>query len=331
MNEIPAMPAGGVTADSILPFEVEALDVRGRTVHLGPALDRILSRHDYPEPVARLVGEAAALTVLLGSALKFDGRFIMQTQSDGPVRMLVVDFDTPDGLRACARFDAEEVATAIAEGRTSPAELLGHGHLAMTVDQGPAMSRYQGVVPLDGSSLEAAAHQYFMQSEQIPTLVRLAVAEVLSREAGAPARHAWRAGGMLVQFLPENADRVVVRDLDPGDAPDDADFDPADDDDAWTEASSLVATVEDHELTDPEVSAETLLYRLFHERGVRVFDAAPVVERCRCSREKVTDMLKSFTVDDRRDMVKDGRIEVVCEFCSTAYDFDPLALEETEG
>lgn len=323
MNDFTATVQGVPMSDSILPFQVDVLDARGRTVHLGDALDRILDRHDYPEPIARLLGEAVALTVLLGSSLKFDGRFIFQTQSDGPVHMIVVDFTAPDAVRACARFDAEAVEAAITEGRTSPSELLGNGHLAMTIDQGPDMSRYQGVVPLDGRSLEDAAHQYFAQSEQIPTKVRLAVAEVLTRGEDGKARHAWRAGGLMVQFLPENTDRIRARDLDPGDAPDGVTVDPIDDDDAWTEVSSLVGTIADHELTDPEVSAERLLFRLFHERGVRVFDHQPVTERCRCSEEKVAEMLKSFPLEDRRDMVKDGKIGVTCEFCSASYEFSP--------
>ncbi|MBH0238539.1 Hsp33 family molecular chaperone [Methylobrevis sp. L22] len=326
----PAPAAGRPGDDAVLPFAVEALDSRGRLVHLGPALDTILSRHAYPEPVARLIGEAAALTALLGTALKFDGRFIFQTQSDGPVHMLVVDFEAPDRLRACARFDEAAVHAAIAEGRATSADLLGAGHLAMTVDQGPDMSRYQGVVPLDGRSLEDAAHQYFAQSEQIPTRVRLAVAEVVSRDAGHAPRHAWRAGGLLVQFLPESSARLPVRDLDPGDAPEGSLPLPVDEDDAWTEAASLVGTVEDHELTDPAVSAEDLLYRLFHERGVRVYDRQPIIERCRCSRDKVADMLRSFSADDRKDMVDEGRINVTCEFCSTAYDFDPAEFEVGE-
>ena len=137
--------------DTILPFEVAALDLRGRVVRLGAALDEILSRHDYPLPVAKLIGEAIALAALFGSALKFDGKFILQTQTDGPVRMLVVDYATSGNMRACARFDKKRVAAAIAAGETSSAQLLGHGHLAMTIDQGGDMSRYQGVVALEGS------------------------------------------------------------------------------------------------------------------------------------------------------------------------------------
>jgi molecular chaperone Hsp33 len=314
--------------DRVLPFAVEALDARGRVVHLGAAVDSILHRHDYPPAVSRLLGEAVALTALLGTSLKFEGRFIMQTQSDGPVHMLVVDFETPDRIRACARFDRDAVNAAVAAGRDLPEQLLGSGHLAMTVDQGEFSSRYQGVVPLDGRSLEDAAHQYFDQSEQIPTRVRLAVSEVITRDPGREPRRLWRAGGILVQFLPEAPERMPVRDLPPGDLPEGASYEDVEEDDAWTEARSLVETVQDDELTDPEVSAETLLYRLFHERGVRVFDRQPIVERCRCSRERVDEMLRSFTRQERDDMVMDDKIAVTCEFCSTTYDFDPAVYAD---
>src|SRR5580658_9078947 len=169
-------PAQTSLDDTVLPFEVRTLDLRGRIVRLGPAVDAILDGHDYPLPVAKLLGEAIVLAVMLGSALKFEGRFILQTQSDGPVRMLVVDFASPGTVRACASFDAERVAAAVAARAASAGELLGHGHLAMTIDQGPDMSRYQGLVPLEGGDLEQAAHEYFSRSEQIPTRVRLAVA-----------------------------------------------------------------------------------------------------------------------------------------------------------
>ena len=172
-------PAATSADDTILPFQVDALDLRGRVVRFGAAIDSILSRHRYPAPVAKLVGEAIVLTVLLGSTLKFEGRFILQTQSDGPVRMLVIDYTTPDKVRACARFDAERVAAAMASGEVAAGALLGKGHLAMTIDQGPDTARYQGIVALEGHDLEGAAHEYFLRSEQIPTCVRLAVAEEL--------------------------------------------------------------------------------------------------------------------------------------------------------
>src|SRR6201746_228442 len=158
--------------DTVLPFEVASLDLRGRLTRLGPALDEILTKHDYPAAVGKLLGEAIVLTTLLGSSLKFDGRFILQTQTDGPVSFLIVDFQLPDRLRAYARFDARRLV----DGQDSGA-LLGKGHLAMTIDQGADMSRYQGLVALEGGSLEDAAHEYFLRSEQIPTRVRLAVGE----------------------------------------------------------------------------------------------------------------------------------------------------------
>ena len=306
--------------DLVLPFAVTPLDIRGRVVRLGPAVDRILKQHGYPDAVSRLVGEAAALTALLGSALKIEGRFQLQTKTDGVVDMLVVDFDAPDRLRAFARFDAERLAAA--GGRQAPAELRGHGHLALTIDQGADMSRYQGVVPLEGQGLEAAAHQYFAQSEQIPTLVRLAVAQNVTG-TGAD----WRAGGLLAQFLPESEDRRRQVDLDPGDAPEGF-VRAAPDDDSWSEAKALAGTAEDHELVDPTLSSERLLFRLFHERGVTVFEPQALRDACRCSRERIAGMLRSFSRTERHDMIgPDGRIGVTCEFCGVHRDFDPADFD----
>jgi len=309
--------------DMVLPFAVEPLDVRGRVVRLGPSVDHILSQHNYPPAVARLVGEAAALTVLLGSSLKFEGRFQLQTRSDGLIDMLVVDFDAPDRLRAFARFDAERITEA-ARGT----ELLGKGHLAFTIDRGTDMSRYQGIVALEGQGLEEAAHQYFRQSEQIPTLVRLAVAENIT---GAGTN--WRAGGLMVQFLPTSPERQRQADFDPGDAPQGLRLPAAPpEDDAWTEAKALAATIEDHELVDPLLSSERLLYRLFHERGVTVFQPQGVQDACRCSRDKIDAMLRRFTRQERLDMIGDnGKIGVTCEFCSVHREFDPQDFEEAEG
>ena len=322
-------PATTSADDTVLPFQVEALDLRGRLVRLGPAVDEILSRHSYPAPVAKLLGEAIVLGVLLGSALKFQGRFILQTQTDGPVRMLVVDFTTPDRVRACARFDAKRVAAAIEAGKADAGALLGSGHLAMTIDQGSDMNRYQGLVALEGGGLEDAAHEYFRRSEQIPTRVRLAVAEEL-RAGSSGTHHRWRAGGILLQFLPKAAERARQPDLDPGDAPEGTVPHVVAEDDAWVEGRSLIATVEDIELIDPAVSSEQLLYRLFHEPGVRVFRSAPVQARCSCSRDNVSAMLKSFSQDDRDHMVENGVISVTCEFCSANYVFEPAEIAESE-
>ena len=315
-------PSSTPTDDSVLPFEVAKLDLRGRVVRLGPAVDAILTSHDYPPPVAKLLGEAVVLTVMLGSALKIEGRFILQTQGDGPVRMLVVDFTTPGKVRACARFDKARVEKALADGNSDAGSLLGHGHLAMTIDQGPETNRYQGLVALDGGSLEDAAHEYFLRSEQIPTRVRLSVAEEF-RAAGNGPRHRWRAGGIMLQFLPKAPERARVPDLDPGDAPEGVEPHTVAEDDAWVEGQALVSTVEDVELIDPALSSERLVYRLFHEPGVRVFSTADVRAECSCSREAVESMLKSFSQDDRDHMVEDGRISVTCEFCSANYVFAP--------
>jgi molecular chaperone Hsp33 len=316
-------PAATSADDTVLPFEIAALDLRGRVARLGPVVDEILSGHDYPLPVAKLLGEAIALTVLLGSALKIEGRFILQTQTDGPVRMLVVDFRSPGMVRACARVDAARVAAAIESGETSAGAMLGRGHLAMTIDQGADMNRYQGLVALEGGSLEDAAHEYFKSSEQIPTRVRLAVAEEMSPGG----RHRWRAGGMLLQFLPKAPERARQPDLDPGDAPEGVQIgDPihaVGEDDAWVEGRSLIETVEDVELIDPALSSERLVYRLFHERGVRVFNSVAVAAQCSCSRENVEGMLRTFSQEDRDYMVEDGAISVTCEFCNANYRFAP--------
>ena len=315
-------PAAEAVDDTILPFAVKALDLRGRIVRLGQAADTILTSHDYPAPVAKLLGEAIVLTAMLGSALKFDGRFILQTQSDGPVRMLVVNFTSPGKVRACARFDAARVEAAIAANAAEPGKLLGHGHLAMTIDQGPDMSRYQGLVPLDGGDLEDAAHEYFARSEQIPTRVRLAVAEEFRAGPNGAERH-WRAGGILLQFLPGSIDRARQADLDPGDAPPGTEPHMVAEDEAWVEGRSLIATVDDIELIDPALSSERLAYRLFHEHGVRVFRPAAVEAHCSCSRDGVEAMLRSFPQTDRDDMVENGKITVTCEFCSSTYVFQP--------
>ena len=309
--------------DHVLPFAVDPLDVRGRIVRLGPSIGRILERHAYPAPIARLVGEATALTALLGSSLKLDGRFQLQTRTDGPLDMLVVDFDAPDRLRAFARFDEKRLQEALDLGLGAPEQILGRGHLALTIDRGPDTAQYQGVTPLEGQGFEQAAHHYFQQSEQIPTFVRLAVAEEVT-----PEGRTWRAGGLLVQFMPQSAERQRKADLPPGDAPGEVVTTDFIEDDAWAEAKALAGTIEDHELIDPALSSERLLYRLFHERGVRVFDAQPLRDACRCSHERVAAMLRGFSAQDRADMVgEDGKIGVTCEFCSVKREFDPCEFE----
>ena len=214
------------------------------------------------------------------------------------------------------------VQQAIERGETQPGQLLGKGHLAMTVDQGVHTERYQGIVALEGGSLEDVAHTYFQQSEQIPTLIRLAVAQHTKRGDRRPH---WRAGGVLVQYLPPHGKSQMP------DLPGDGDFDNPEtadpnyvEDDKWTTTRALIRTVADDELADPDLSGERLLFRLFHETGVRVFEPVALEERCNCSAERIEAMLRdNFTAEDRADMLVDGEIEVVCEFCSADYHFKP--------
>ncbi|PRX09646.1 UNVERIFIED_ORG: molecular chaperone Hsp33 [Martelella mediterranea] len=312
--------------DMVVPFQVDALDVRGRTVQLGPLLDAILTRHEYPEPVARLLAEVVVLTALIGTSLKFEGKFTVQTKSDGPVDLLVADFSTPDALRGYARFNDEALRAAVTAGMAAPEQLLGSGVLAFTIDQGSYMQPYQGIVQLDGSSLEDIAMGYFRQSEQIPTAVRLGVAKLLDRDEDGQPRERWRAGGLVAQFLPEEPDRMRQPDLHGGDG-DDGQLSHAPDD-AWTEAQALVETIDLDEMTDPEVGAERLLYRLFHERGVTVYPAQQVYDRCSCSRERILGVLKGFTAEEIEDSTEDGKITVTCEFCSTPYVYTPQDVRD---
>jgi molecular chaperone Hsp33 len=285
--------------DIVAPFQIETQPVRGRIARLGPAIDQILTRHAYPEPVAELLGEACALAALVGASLKFDGRLIVQAQGDGPVALVVADYDTAGALRGYARFDAERVAAA-SEGFARPGAgaLLGGGVFVMTIDQGADTDRYQGITAIEGESLALAAETYFTQSEQTPTRVRLAVGRT------GPDR-AWRAGGMLIQNIAEDAARGPT-------------------DEAWTTAQALFETLGEDELIDPELAAPTLLWRLFHEDGVRVFGETSIGAFCRCSPERIAEVLSAFPDSERAAMVgDDGRIRVTCEYCAREYDLAP--------
>ncbi len=299
--------------DVVIPFAVKPLGVRGRIVRLGAVIDDILSRHDYPEPVSALVAESVALTALLGTALKFNGKFILQTKTQGPVQMLVADFVSPGGVRGCAKFSKPRIDEL---KKTDQKHLLGEGILGMTVDQGADMERYQGIVQLGDSTLADAAHTYFHRSEQIPTRLRVAAGPLLAR--GEKQTH-WRAGAILVQHLPSEGGSSPLPEMQ-GDVPE-GDEHHVEEDDNWVKARLLLDTIEDHELLDPTLTAEDILYRLYHEDGVTVYPAIPITRHCTCSRETVSTMLQNFSASDRADMVKDEQIEVTCEFCSTPYRF----------
>jgi len=291
--------------DFVAAFQIENQPVRGRVVRLGAAVDEILTRHDYPEPVANLLGEACALAALVGASLKFEGRLIVQAQGDGPVAFVVVDYDTEGALRGYCRYDADRVAE-VSKGFARPGArtLLGDGVFIMTVDQGPDMDRYQGVTAIEGETLALCAEQYFAQSEQTPTRVRLAVGQVQT-----DAAPSWRAGGVILQNIAGDAARGETED-------------------AWETAQALFQTLGEDELIDPTISAETLLWRLFHEDGVRVFEAKPLRAFCRCSHERIVSVLKSFPAEEREGMVEaDGRIRVTCEYCSRVYDLSPEAVD----
>jgi molecular chaperone Hsp33 len=302
--------------DYVLPFQLEASGARGRLIRLGPAADEILTKHDYPEPVLLLLGEAVTLTAMLGASLKFDGKFILQTQSDGPVRLLVVHYSAPGHLRGYASYNREDFIRAV-NGGTKPKALLGDGHLAMTIDPGAGMERYQGIVALAGGTLTDAAHEYFDQSEQIPTFIRIAVARHYTAPSSTgPGQWAWRAGGLMVQKLTAEGGRLRGEEVLP------PEMSANDGGEGWRRALALAATVEDHELLDPALPPERLLWRLFHEEEVRAFEAAPLHARCNCSRERVEAMLEQFSQDEIEEMSEDNVIAVTCEFCNTRYQFE---------
>lgn len=295
------MSENSLPDDLVGAFQIEGEPVRGRVARLGPAIDTILRAHDYPEPVANLLGEACALAALVGSNLKFQGRLIVEARGAGPVRYVVADYDTTGGLRGYCRFDADEVA-AVSGGFVRPGArtLLGEGVFMMTVDQGSAMDRYQGMTAIEGETLALCAEQYFAQSEQTPTRVRLAVGQ---------ADGVSRAGGFLIQYIADDETRGSTLE-------------------AWVRTQAFFETIGEDELVDPELSSNELLFRLFHEDGVRVFDSKPLKAVCRCSQERIETVLKSFEPAEREDMIEpDGLIHVTCEFCSTVYAIAPEALE----
>ncbi len=291
--------------DLVAAFQIEGQPVRGRVARLGPVVDDILTRHAYPEPVANLLGEACALAALVGASLKFDGRLILQAQGDGPVAYVVADYDTEGGLRGYCRFDAERVAAASTGfARPGAKALLGDGLFIMTIDQGEDMERYQGVTPIAGETLALSAEHYFAQSEQTPTRVRLGVAQV-----GADAGPRWRAGGLILQNIAGDDARGSTE------AP-------------WETAEALIGTLGEEELVDPALPPDRLLYRLFHETGVRMFEPKPLTAVCRCSQARIETVLKSFPAAERAEMVEaDGLIRVTCEYCSRTYAIEPATMD----
>ena len=294
--------------DLTLPFRIEGQNVNGRIVKLNQLASDVLSRHDYPESVGRLLGEALVLAAMLGSMLKFDGRFILQLQGKGPISMLMGDYASGGALRGFAQFDAEQLEAALERGESGLALLGDKGHMAFTVDQGEDMERYQGIVPLEGADLAEAALEYFHRSEQIETSLRLAAAPMILPGGNTE----WRAGGILLQQGAKEGGT---------DTPPDTELRVASDD--WQRLRILLQTTQDSELLDVDLEAETLAYRLFNEDGVRVFEPRPLHFLCPCTRQRVQNMLSGLPDQDRSEMAEQENIEVRCEFCNELYVFEP--------
>ena len=290
--------------DQPLLFTISERHVRGRLVRLGPALNTIIAAHNYPPVAEKLLAEALALTVLLGSTLKDEGsQLTLQAQiGGGPIELLVCDYRGGE-LRGYLKFDAERLVGVGADPTLFA--LFGEGFLAITFDQAATGERYQGIVPLEGSSIGDAAEHYFEQSEQIPSLIKLAARH--DAEAGC------LAGGLLLQHLPEGEvgrDRLHVRHDHP----------------EWEHAKTIAATLKDEELTDPATSLETLAWRLFHEDEVRVQPGVTVSRGCRCSIDYFAGVLSKFPEGERREMADDdGLVQVDCAFCSRVF---PVSLGE---
>jgi molecular chaperone Hsp33 len=295
-------PVASVPDNLVQPFRIDPFALRGRLVRLGTVIDRILSQHAYPDPVAAMLGEAITLAVVLAGALKYDGVFTLQTKGDGPIRLMVADVSTDGAVRGYAQYDQAKLDAVSVDGEGTPSVplLLGAGYIAFTVDQGEETDRYQGIVELAGTTLADCAQHYFRQSEQIQAGIKLAVART-GPELG------WRAGGLMLQRVPPEGGYGVIAD---------------DVEDGWRRSMVLMSSATASELVDPDLAPHRLLFRLFHEDGVRVYDTHPLEARCRCSRERIETILRAFPADELDEMQKERETTVTCEFCSRRYTFD---------
>lgn len=293
--------------DHVQPFQLDLPNLRGRMVRLAGELDNIVVRHEYPAPVATLLAETLTLAALLAGMLKYEGVFTLQAKGDGAVTTLVADITTDGAMRAYAQYDADKLAAL--KSTATARDLLGDGHIAFTVDQGSDTERYQGLVEIHGATLTDFIHHYFRQSEQIETALVIAARHT--------ALSGWQAGGIMLQRLPEQSAPVGT-----------------DVEDGWRRAMMLMATATPEELTSPALTANDMLYRLFHEEGVRVFKPQALTDKCRCSRERVEGVMKALTDEDIKDLTESGPAEVRCEFCSRVYLFkaeEILTLRAEDG
>ncbi|MFM2042223.1 MAG: hypothetical protein RLY86_799 [Pseudomonadota bacterium] len=304
-----------VTADLdvVQPFQLDVSSLRGRLVRLGPALDEILTRHAYPEPVQHLLAETIVLAATLSAALKYEGIFTLQTKGDGPVTYTVADATSVGDLRGYASFNADRLAEQASHKGFQPdmGSLLGSGYIAFTVDQGEHTERYQGIVELRGASLTDAIRHYFRQSEQLATGVKAAV--------GRDADGRWVGGAVMLQSLPPD---------DAGTAPEHRSANGEED---WNRAMHLLQSVTDAELLDPGLPVNGLIYRLFHEEQPRVFARQALRFGCRCSADRVATVLRSLDRAELDDLRIDGKVVVTCEFCNTAFSFGDADLDKVYG
>ncbi len=289
--------------DAVIVFRTERSGVHGRLVRLGAVAEKIIAMHGLPPAASAALGDAISLAALLGSALTSEGNISVQTKTDGAISVLYADCQQPGKLRGYARFSESALAALSDAGRKSGAR-LGHGHLAITIDKGQVEDRYQGIIALDDVPLAVGAAAYFEQRENLPTFVRLASAQhYAGADAGLPSAMRWRAGGIMIQHV---ASTPVP-----------------DGDDPWARVRMLTATIEDHELLDPTLTPERLLLRLFHEEGVVIERVVPLTTYCKCSREKVLNVLTTFGQAELADMRDaNGKIAVKCEFCAANYAFE---------
>jgi molecular chaperone Hsp33 len=297
--------SASLIADNLLrPFQLERSTLRGRVVRLGDLVDRVLTRHDYPEPVGRLLGELFVLAATLAGGLKFDGTFSLQIQSDGPVSLMLADCTNDGAMRGYARYNEARVAEAPG---TDVATLLGNGRLAFTVDQNQLGQAYQGIVELSGPTLTDCMQTYFRQSEQLKTGLKIAVDRIADSDGPR-----WRAGGIMIQRLAEETREASSEERALED---------------WRRTMLLLGTATAAELVDPHLPPERLLLHLFHEEGVRVFRPLGLRFGCRCSRERVETMLRRFPEHELDDMKDDqGDVVVTCQFCNLDFRFDDAQL-----
>ncbi len=310
--------------DTILPFQLDHADVRGRVARLDGVLKNILEQHDYPAVVEALVGEAALLTAMIGQTIKLKWRLSLQIRGDGPVRLIATDYYAPSQtgepaqIRAYASFDADRLD---AEGPAFPQ--LGKGMFAILIDQGDGKQPYSGITPLAGGSLASCAETYFAQSEQLPTRFALALAQ--STTPGSDPE--WRGGGVLLQHMPKASPFAAGEGSGEGGLLTADDLLDGSDAENWNRATILLESVELTELIGPHVSPDELLIRLFHEEQPRIFEAQPVRFGCTCSPEKVRQAMSIYSAKDIGHMTtNDGKVTADCQFCGAHYEFNPDEL-----